>query len=105
MEETASEKTTLCPSARAESVNSMVFGVIGGTVAEPRVTYLKQLQPLTEELIAKTSPITPAEVFRMATPCATKACLHFDGQNCRLATQIADGGNRKVGLLASVVHK
>jgi hypothetical protein len=90
MEEIATDKTTLCPSARADSPNSVVFGVISGTVAEPRVAYLKQTQPITDELIAKTSPVSPTEVFRMATPCAAKACLHFDGQDCRLAKQIAD---------------
>lgn len=90
MEDIPTEKTTLCPSARPESVNSVVFGIIGGTVTEPRVTYLKQPLPITEELIAKASPITPTEVFRMATPCAEKACLHFDGQNCRLAQQISE---------------
>ncbi|XHR81072.1 MAG: nitrogen fixation protein [Gloeotrichia echinulata GP01] len=90
MEEIAVDKTTLCPSARPESENSVVFGIIGGTVAEPRVAYLKQPLPITDELIAKAGPITPTEIFRMATPCAAKACLHFDGQDCRLAKQIAE---------------
>ncbi|MEH2007844.1 hypothetical protein [Nostoc sp.] len=26
----------------------------------------------------------------MATACAAKVCLHFDGQDCRLAKQIAE---------------
>lgn len=84
------DKTTLCPSARPESEDSIVFGIISGTVAEPRVAYLKHPLPITDELIAKASPITPTEIFRMATPCAAKACLHFDGQDCRLAKQIAE---------------
>jgi hypothetical protein len=90
MENTAAEKTTLCPSARPESEGSIVFGIISGTVAEPRVAYLKQPQPVTDELIAKASPITPAEIFRTASPCATKGCQHFDGQDCRLATRIVE---------------
>ena len=84
------DKTTLCPSGRPESEDSVVFGIISGTVAEPRVAYLKQPLPITDELIAKASPITPAEIFRTAAPCAAKACLHFDGQDCRLAKQIAE---------------
>ena len=64
MEKIAADKTTLCPSARPESVDSVVFGVVGGTVTEPRVAYLKKPQPITDELIAKASPITPAEIFR-----------------------------------------
>jgi hypothetical protein len=88
MKEISTEKTTLCPSARPESENSVVFGIIGGTVAEPRVAYLKQPQPITDEIIAKTSPITPAEIFRTAAPCAATGCQHFDGKNCSLATRI-----------------
>ncbi|MDZ8054655.1 MAG: nitrogen fixation protein [Aulosira sp. ZfuVER01] len=90
MENIAAEKTTLCPSARPEPKNSVVFGIISGTIAEPRVAYLKQPQTLTDELIAKASPITPAEIFRTASPCATKGCQHFDGQDCRLATRIVE---------------
>lgn len=90
MEDIAVDKTTLCPSARPESVDSLVFGVVSGTVAEPRVIYLKQPQPLTDELIAKASPITPSEIFRTAAPCATKSCQHFHGQDCRLAMRIVE---------------
>ncbi|MDB9323239.1 nitrogen fixation protein [Nodularia spumigena CS-591/04] len=88
MEKIASEKTTLCPSARPQPGESLVFGVIGGTVTEPRVAYLKQPQTMTEELIAKVSPATPAEVFRTASTCATNNCQHFDGQDCGLVTRI-----------------
>ncbi|MBS9393185.1 MAG: nitrogen fixation protein [Dolichospermum sp. OL03] len=84
------EKTTLCPSARPEPGESFVFGIIGGTVTEPRVAYLKQPQPITDELIAKVSPVTPAEVFRTASTCATNGCQHFDGKNCGLATRIVE---------------
>ncbi|MBD2167790.1 nitrogen fixation protein [Calothrix membranacea FACHB-236] len=90
MENIAVDKTTLCPSARPESEDSVVFGIISGTVAEPRVAYLKQPQQLTDELIAKASPVTPSEIFRTAAPCATKGCQHFDGQDCRLATRIVE---------------
>ena len=90
MEKIASEKTTLCPSARPEPGESLVFGVIGGTVTEPRVAYLKQPQTMTEELIAKVSPATPAEVFRTASTCATNNCQHFDGKDCGLVTRIVD---------------
>ncbi|MGM3308753.1 nitrogen fixation protein [Anabaena sp. WFMT] len=90
MKEIPTDKTTLCPSARPESENSVVFGIISGTVAEPRVAYLKQPQPITDELIAKASPITPAEIFRTAAPCAATGCQHFDGQDCRLATRIVE---------------
>jgi hypothetical protein len=90
MKDIVADKTTLCPSARPESEDGVVFGVIGGTVTEPRVAYLKQPIPITEELIAKTTPVTPAEIFRTAAPCAAKGCQHFDGKDCRLAMRVVE---------------
>ncbi|AFY48969.1 hypothetical protein Nos7524_3166 [Nostoc sp. PCC 7524] len=90
MAETPAEKTTLCPSARPEIAGSVVFGVIGGNVTEARVNYLKQPLPVTDELLAKASPATPTEIFRTAAPCVEKGCQHFNGQDCRLATRVAD---------------
>lgn len=88
MEDITASTTPLCPSARPEMADSAVFGVITGTVEEPRVTYLNQRQPVTEQLMAKSGSVTPTEVFRIAAPCAGKGCQHFDGTDCRLATRI-----------------
>ncbi|MEH1939721.1 MAG: nitrogen fixation protein [Nostoc sp.] len=88
--EISDNQTTLCPSARPEMVDSVVFGVIAGTVTEPIVTYLKQSIPITNELLALASPVTPTEIFRTAAPCASKGCQYFDGRDCRLAMQIVD---------------
>jgi len=86
----ANRTTPLCPSARPEWENSTVFGVVTGTVEEPRVTYLNQRQPVTDELMALSGSVTPTEVFRIAAPCATKSCQHFDGKSCRLAMRIVE---------------
>jgi hypothetical protein len=85
---TANKTRPLCPSARAELADSTVFGVVTGTVEEPRVTYLNQSQPVTDELMALSGSVTPTEVFRISAPCAGNGCHHFDGTNCRLATRI-----------------
>ncbi|MEH1867707.1 MAG: nitrogen fixation protein [Nostoc sp.] len=90
MVENVAHKSTLCPSARPELEDSIVFGLIGGTVTEPRVVYLQQPLPVTDELIAKANPVTPAEIFRTAAPCAAKGCQHFDGHDCRLAMRIVE---------------
>ncbi len=84
------EKYSLCPSARPALHHSIVFGVVSGTVNAPRIVYLKQVQAVTEALIAKVQPVTPTEVFRTASACETKNCQHFDGSNCRLATRVAE---------------
>jgi hypothetical protein len=83
----------LCPSARGTPNESVVFGIAGGTVDEPRVSYLKETHPVTEELLALAEPVTPTEVFRFAAPCAGGDCIHFDGTNCTLAGRIVDGLN------------
>ncbi len=86
---TEKSTTSLCPSARPEGENSTIFGVVAGTVEQPRVAYLSQLLPVTDQLIASCSPVTPTEVFRIAAPCAGNGCQHFDGTDCRLATRVA----------------
>ena len=83
MKDLTASRTTLCPSGRPELTDSIVFGVVGGTVEKPHVAYLKQPQPVTNELIAKAAPVTPAEIFRTAALCAAKGCQHFDGKDCR----------------------
>ncbi len=83
------QSVTLCPSAIPELKNSAVFGVVTGTVDEPHVNYFKQPLPVTDELNSVSLPVTPTEVFRISAECASNnSCKHFDGQNCRLATQI-----------------
>ena len=79
-----------CPSARPEMPHSAVFGVVLGSVEQPRVAYLDQPQPVTPELLALAGPVSPTEVFRFAAPCAGAACQHFDGTNCRLVTRIVE---------------
>jgi hypothetical protein len=88
----------LCPSARPEMQGSVVFGVVGGTVDEPRVGYLRRSLPVTQELLRMTDPAEPTEVLRFAAPCARHQCLHFDGADCSLA-------RRTVQLIAPVVDR
>ena len=67
---------------------SVVLGVVGGTVEEPRLGYLAEPLPVTKDILAFAGPVKPTEVFRFAAPCAGTACQHFDGTDCRLATKI-----------------
>jgi hypothetical protein len=90
MEDISGDRNPLCPSARPEWGNSVVFGVVSGTVEHPQVDYLNQPQPVTDELIALSAPVTPTEVFRTASPCMNTGCQHFDGQDCRLAMRIVE---------------
>jgi hypothetical protein len=65
-----------------------VFGIVGGTVEEPRVGYLTQPLPVTREVLALAEPARSGEVFRIAAPCAGHGCQHFDGSQCRLVQRI-----------------
>jgi hypothetical protein len=74
----------------------VAIGVVGGTVAEPRVGYLAEPLPVTEHLLSLVEPVAPSEVLRFAAPCAGDSCQHFDGQNCLLVS-------KAVALLPAVV--
>ena len=88
MKERQEETQLLCPSAQPEMAGSVAFGVVVGTVEEPRMLHLERPLPVTDELLALSGPVQPTEVFRFAAPCAGHACQHFDGQDCRLVTRI-----------------
>jgi len=80
----------LCPSARPEMDGAVIFGVVGGTVPEPRVAHLVQPLPVTDELLALAAPASPLQVFRTAAPCAASACMHLAQNRCRLVARIVD---------------
>ena len=90
----------MCPSAPHDEAGALVFAVVGGTAAEPNVSYLDQPLPMTPELVAMTAPVNPAEVFRISAPCAGAKCAHFHApqHTCGLAT-------RTVALATVVVSK
>ena len=56
-----------CPSAPAERGVAHIFGVVGGTTDAPRVDYLAEPVPLTEELMALTDGVRPEEVYRLTS--------------------------------------
>ncbi len=82
--------SVLCPSARPDMEGSVVFGIIVGTVEQPRLAPLETMLPVTAHLLALAGPVSPTEVFRFAAPCAGDACRHFDGAACTLASRIAE---------------
>jgi hypothetical protein len=79
-----------CPSAHPAMPGSRILGVVLGSVESPRVTFLEEPVPTSTALLALAEPVAPTEVFRFAAPCAARACQHFDGARCRLATRIVE---------------
>lgn len=82
-------ETTLCPSSQPDSDEAIAFGVVGGTVESPAVSYLKQTQPVAE-IAPASSLVKSTEMLRIASSCQEKGCLHFDGSDCRLAARIVE---------------
>jgi hypothetical protein len=83
-----SDEALLCPSAQPQMPDAQVLGVVSGGAGRPLVTYLSERVAATPELLAQAAPAAPGEVFRLAARCETSRCIHFDGQQCRLATRI-----------------
>jgi hypothetical protein len=79
-----------CPSAQPDMEGARVFGVIGGTVQEPRVSYLRADALVTRAMLASVAPADPTRVFRFAAPCEEARCVHFDGSRCQLAGRIVE---------------
>lgn len=80
--------STTCPSVQPDTPGAHVFAVVGGTPEQPEVSYLDEAIPVTPDVWAMTAPLNPAEVMRIAGPCAmSSACMHFDESRakCRLA--------------------
>ena len=78
----------LCPSAQPGMDNCRVLGVVQQDGPAPRLVYLNELLPATDDVLAMSAPLKPTEVYRLAATCAEHKCPHFDGADCRLATRI-----------------
>ncbi len=78
----------LCPSAQPGMDNCRVLGVVQQDGPTPRLVYLNQILPATDDVLALSAPLKPTEVYRLSATCAEHKCPHFDGADCRLATRI-----------------
>jgi hypothetical protein len=78
----------LCPSAQPGMDDCRVLGVVQQDGPAPRLVYLNQILPATDDVLALSAPLKPTEVFRLAATCAEHKCPHFDGADCRLATRV-----------------
>ena len=79
-----------CPSAQP-GPDGVVIGVVTGTPEQRRIGYLTEPQPVTQELLALSEPLAPAQVFRIAAPCMGEGCKHFSGGDCSLVKRIVAG--------------
>jgi len=78
----------MCPSAQPDMEDSLVLGVLEKTSEGPRLAWIEKPQPVTPQLLSLTRDTDPGLVFRFAARCEEQRCVHFDGQDCQLATRI-----------------
>lgn len=83
------ERALSCPSGSAEHPHARVFGIVGGRPEAPQVAYLERPLRLSDELRARLDGVSPAEVFRVVSPCAEHGCQHFAGGRCGIASRVA----------------
>jgi hypothetical protein len=80
----------LCPSSQVDTENAVIFGIVEGTLHEPKVAYLKEPQEINESILELSGSVAPTEMFRIADSCQEKACQHYDGSKCQLAVRIVE---------------
>jgi len=68
--------------------NCRVLEVVQRDGPTPRLVYLNEILPASDEVLALSAPLKPTEVYRLAATCAEHKCPHFDGADCRLATRV-----------------
>lgn len=81
----------LCPSAQPGMDQCRVLGIVDhdqSASSAPRIVYLNQILPATDDVLALSAPLKPTEVFRLSATCAEHKCPHFNGTDCRLATRV-----------------
>lgn len=88
----------LCPSSQPRVEGARVLGVVQRTPSGSEVIYLDETVMATPDVLAMTQPFQPTELLRLAAPCQTGECPHFDGTNCSLTARL-------VQLLPTVVDQ
>lgn len=84
----STQNTLLCPSAQPTVEGGRVLGVVEAVGDGFEVSYLDQHLAVTPDVLALAAPAPPTEVFRLAAPCETHRCPHYDGSDCSLVTRI-----------------
>jgi hypothetical protein len=80
-------KTIDCPSAQPAAKGGRIYGVMTGPAENRRLGYLTETMEPTPELMALAGEAKATELFRIASPCMNRGCVHFDG-SCKLAQRI-----------------
>lgn len=82
------QRDILCPSAPPESAEAKVIGVVARPDGPEKIRWVEKPVKVTPELLDAASPASPSSIMRIAGKCSSNECVHFDGQDCGLATRL-----------------
>jgi hypothetical protein len=80
-----------CPAAPPHWPEAKIFGIAGGTIDQPEITFLDEAVPVTPDLLAATTPVSPREVFRFSADCRKDGCPHWSDEGpgrCTLVSTV-----------------
>ena len=92
----------LCPSAQPGMDNCRVLGIVDQEGPKPKIVYLNEILPATNDVLALSAPLKPTEVFRLSATCSRQSWTI-----CLLApsAESAVGSRRKAEPPANVAPK
>lgn len=88
--EAATDAPLSCPSAQPDMAEARIFGVVAGTLSEPRIAYLKQRARVTREMLGSLGELDPTLVFRYAGRCENARCGQYADGTCGLGKRILE---------------
>jgi len=79
----------LCPSGDARQPGAEIFAIVGAG-ANGAAGYLDRAKPVDAAALALAAPLDPANIYRVAVPCAGARCGHFEGGQCQIAARMLE---------------
>lgn len=80
-----------CPSAQPDMTEARVLGIVGGTVEQPRVDYLKKEAEVSAADLQAIGGRDLTQVLRFSARCESHRCGQFKDGRCSLASRIVQG--------------
>lgn len=79
----------LCPSGGAAQEDAEIFAIVGAQ-EDGVAAYLDRSVKMDDEARALVAPLSPANIYRVAVPCAEQGCAHFEGGACQIAIRLTE---------------
>jgi hypothetical protein len=77
-----------CPSAQVGMAELTILGIASYSNGNAEIAYIEEPISFSDGLATLAESVPKSRVFRLAGACEERRCLHFDGNECRLAQRI-----------------